>query len=323
MRYYLAPMEGVTTWIFRQAYHACFPPMDKYFTPFLVPHTARDFTWKERNEILPEHNPGQRLVPQILTNQAEDFVRTAQKLKDRYGYEEVNLNLGCPSGTVVPKGRGAGFLADSVKLNAFLEEVFARLPHTRISIKTRLGLESPEEFGPLMEIYNQYPLEELIIHPRVRKDFYKNQPNLDAFALAYREAKMPLCYNGDLYRTEDFDRIEERFPEVDAVMAGRGILKNPGLIREKLGEGRPDAGTLKDFHDRIFRKYLENTSGDRDAIFKMKELWNYFSSYFPDSERVWKKIKKSQNKPAYEMAVRETFRMLETGPLGDQSPVVS
>lgn len=108
MRYYLAPMEGITTWIYRNAYHQYFRPMDKYFTPFLVPHTNGSFSHKEKNEILPEHHPGQNLIPQIMTNRAEDFVRTAEALQ-AFGYKEVNLNLGCPSGTVVSKGRGGRF----------------------------------------------------------------------------------------------------------------------------------------------------------------------------------------------------------------------
>ena len=169
MYYYLAPMEGITTWVFRKAYHKYFRPMDKYFTPFLVPHTHKDFNFKEKNEILPEHNAGQNLVPQILTNNAEDFVRTANALK-RYGYEEVNLNLGCPSGTVVSKGRGAGFLRHIEKLDRFFDEVFSSL-EMKISVKTRIGIQEPGEFEEILEVYNRYPLSELIIHPRIRQDF--------------------------------------------------------------------------------------------------------------------------------------------------------
>ena len=179
MRYYLAPMEGITNWVFRSAYHSCFRQMDKYFTPFLVPHVNKDFNTKEKNEIVPEHNQGQKLVPQILTKNAEDFVRTANILKE-YGYQEVNLNLGCPSGTVVSKGRGAGFLEDPEELDRFFDAVFSELG-MKISVKTRIGLHKPEEFEDLLEVYNRYPLEELIIHPRVRHDFYNNHPNMEVF----------------------------------------------------------------------------------------------------------------------------------------------
>ena len=165
-------------------------------------------------------------VPQILTNSAEDFIKTAERLQE-YGYEEVNLNLGCPSKTVVSKGRGSGFLAEPDRLNAFLEEIFNETP-IRISVKTRIGKESPEEWIRLLEIYNQYPMEELIIHPRIQTDFYKNTPNLEMFEYAVKNSKNPLCYNGDICTKEEYETICNRFPEVPSVMIGRGILKNPG-----------------------------------------------------------------------------------------------
>ena len=238
MKYYLAPMEGITTWIYRNAYHQYFRPMDKYFTPFLVPHINKNFNYKEKNEILPEHNPGQYLVPQIMTNRAEDFVRTAEALR-AYGYGEVNLNLGCPSGTVVSKGRGAGFLRDTEKLDRFFDKVFSSLD-MKISVKTRIGICAPEEFDEILKVYSRYPLEELIIHPRVRQDFYKNRPDMEAFGKAVRESTNPLCYNGDLYTAEDIAAFSDRFPQVGAVMIGRGILQNPGLTGEAEGCGKAE-----------------------------------------------------------------------------------
>ena len=157
MKYYLAPLEGITTYIYRRAYHQHFAPMDKYFTPFLVPHTKKGFSTKEKNDVMPEHSPGMNLVPQIMSNQAESFLHTVEKLKV-YGYEEVNLNLGCPSKTVVSKGRGSGFLADPDGLDRFLDEIFKKCD-VKISIKTRIGKDDPEEFARLLDIYNQYPVE--------------------------------------------------------------------------------------------------------------------------------------------------------------------
>lgn len=303
MKYYLAPLEGITTWIFRNAYHRYFRPMDKYFTPFLVPHINKDFNQKEKNEILPEHNQGQNLVPQIMTNRAEDFVRTAKALRE-YGYEEVNLNLGCPSGTVVSKGRGAGFLRDTEELNRFFDAVFTSLD-MRVSVKTRIGIYVPEEFEELLKVYNRYPLEELIIHPRVRQDFYKNRPNMEVFEKAVRESTNPLCYNGDLYTVEDMTALESRFPQVGAVMLGRGILKNPGLIGEAEGFGRAEKETLRKFHDKIYQDYRANMSGDRNTVFKMKEIWSYLTDYFENGEKYWKKIKKVQNRTDYEAVIEE------------------
>lgn len=311
MQYYMAPLEGITTWVFRKAYHACFRPMDKYFTPFLVPHERGSFTHKEENEILPEHNQGQKLVPQIMTNRAADFVRTARALEE-YGYEEVNLNLGCPSGTVVSKGRGAGFLRDAEELDRFFDQVFSEIG-VKVSVKTRIGLQQPEEFEDLLKVYNRYPLEELIIHPRVRQDFYKNHPNMEVFGMAVRESANPLCYNGDLCRTEEIADFHQAFPEVEAVMIGRGILKNPGLVGEAEGRGAADAQSLRTFHDRIYQEYLSLMPGDKNTVFKMKELWSYLGTILENGEKCWKKIKKAQTCADYEAAVENAFRNFPEG----------
>lgn len=302
-RYYLAPLEGITTHIYRRAYHACFHPMDKYFTPFLVAHTKRGFNTRELNDILPENNEGMRLVPQILTNDAKGFLQTVEKLED-FGYEEVNLNLGCPSKTVVSKNRGSGFLAMPDELDRFLDEIY-RGTQVRISIKTRIGKHSPDEFGRLLKIYNQYPVEELIIHPRLQQDFYKNTPNLEVFAEAVRESRNPLCYNGDIFSVADRDRIKERFPDVKTYMMGRGILVNPGLAGELAGEEPADWKRIRRFHDQIYEDYQRISMGDKNVLFKMKELWCYLGHHFPGCEKQLKKIRKAERLDRYEAAVAE------------------
>lgn len=176
MKYYLAPMEGITGYIYRNAYEKFFHNIDKYFTPFIVANKSKSLKTKELRDVLPENNKCMNIVPQILTNDSEDFIITSKRLQ-QLGYNEVNLNLGCPSGTVVSKNRGSGFLALRDELDRFLEEIFT-LENMKISIKTRIGKDSPEEFYELIKIYNKYPLEELIIHPRTRNDFYGNKPNL-------------------------------------------------------------------------------------------------------------------------------------------------
>ena len=311
MKYYLAPLEGITTYIYRRAYHQHFAPMDKYFTPFLVPHTKKGFSMKEKNDVMPEHSPGMNLVPQIMSNQAESFLHTVEKLKV-YGYEEVNLNLGCPSKTVVSKGRGSGFLADPDGLDRFLDEIFKKCD-VKISIKTRIGKDDPEEFARLLDIYNQYPVEELIIHPRVQKDFYKNTPRLDDFALAIQKInpdKTILCYNGDITDTNSFNALTDRFPDIDEIMIGRGLFANPALIAELKGISMDKAELcerLKNWHDEILSGYLSIFSGEKDAIFRMKEIWAYMHGLFPDSEKLWKKIKKSQTLTDYKSIVRMAF----------------
>lgn len=222
MKYYLAPMEGITGYIYRNSYNKYFNNIDKFFTPFITPNTSKSFKTKELRDLLPENNEGLNVVPQILTNDSEGFISTAKKLKD-LGYNEINLNLGCPSGTVVSKYRGSGFLAKREELDKFLDEIF-KMDDMKISIKTRIGKDKPEEFYELINIYNKYPLEELIIHPRTREDFYGNKPNLEIFKDALSLSKSSVCYNGDIFTVKDYNNFIDCFPSVEKIMIGRGIL---------------------------------------------------------------------------------------------------
>lgn len=309
MKYYFAPMEGITGYIYRNSYNKFFDNIDKYFTPFIVPNNSRSLKTKELRDILPENNEGINIIPQILTNDSEGFIFTAQKLK-RLGYDEINLNLGCPSGTVVAKNRGAGFLAKRDELDKFLEEIF-KIDDMKISIKTRLGKESPEEFYELIKIYNKYPMEELIIHPRTRSDFYGNKPNLDVFKDALNLSTNTICYNGDIFTKEDNDKLIETFPKIDKIMIGRGILANPGLMGEIKDGTFVDKKILKDFHDEIFNNYRELFNEDKNAIFRMKELWGYMIHIFSDNKKYAKKIRKAQKLDAYNDAVSSLFEEQE------------
>ena len=308
MNFYLAPLEGITGYVYRRAYQDFFHNVDKYFIPFVEPHKKRDFNAKERKEISRENNHGFCVVPQILTNDAQDFLRMADALV-KEGYEEINLNLGCPSGTVVSKGKGSGFLGFPDKLDRFLEEIFSEAP-CRISVKTRIGRYEPEEFERLLEIYNRYPLEELIVHPRTREDYYKNSPDWEAFGLAQEQGKHPLCYNGDIFTAEDYENVTKRFPKVTSVMLGRGIIRNPQLVDQIRSGEETDWNLLRSFHDRLYRDYQETLSGDRPLLFKMKELWCYELDLFPGSEKAGKKLKKAQRRGEYEQAVEELFRLV-------------
>ncbi|WP_461818731.1 tRNA dihydrouridine synthase [Faecalimonas sp.] len=303
MKYYLAPLESVTTYVFRNVYHKYFLPLDKYFTPFIVPHPNKRFNTRAKKELSVEHNSGLYVVPQLLTNSAEDFITTAKEIGDM-GYKEINLNLGCPSGTVVSKGKGSGFLAYPEDLDRFLDEIYTKLD-MRISIKTRIGKTSPDEFHHLIEIYNKYPVEELIIHPRLQTDFYKNKPNWDAFREAVAMCRHSLCYNGDIYTVEDFQRFHETFPTIEKVMCGRGVVANPSLFSAIEKGEKLDIETLKCFHDDIYTAYKEISCGERNVLFKMKELWSYMSQSFDHAEKYMKKIKKSEKLFAYEKAVAD------------------
>ncbi len=287
MKYYLAPMEGITEYIYRNSYEKFFGNVDKYFTPFIVPNESRSLKTKELVDVLLENNKGMNIVPQILTNDAEGFINTSRKLQ-QLGYSEVNLNLGCPAKTVVSKNRGSGFLAKREELDSFLDEIF-KMDDMKISIKTRIGKDNPEEFYELIKIYNKYPLEELIIHPRTQKDFYGNKPNLNIFRDALSLSNNPVCYNGDIFTINDYSKLVSDFPEVNTVMLGRGILANPGLINIIKNNINIGKNILKDFHDEILNRYIEVFPEDIYAINRMKELFGYMIYIFSDNKEYAKK----------------------------------
>lgn len=300
MKFYMAPLEGITTYTYRNLHHSMFPGLDKYFTPFVSPTSNHDFKSREKKDVIPEHNRGIPVVPQILSNHADAFLYTAERLIE-YGYEEINLNLGCPSGTVVAKGRGSGFLSDLEGLNRFLGELFDKIT-VPLSIKTRLGRYEPSEFKEIIAIYNKYPIYELTIHPRVRTDFYRNKPNWDVFEEALEKSVNPVCYNGDINSAEDYERFCERFPSVKQVMIGRGLIANPGLVRELQTGVKMTWQERLDFAASLQRAYQE-IMPEIPVLFKMKEVWSYMATAHPDSAKLWKKIKKTRHLNEYEKVI--------------------
>ncbi|MDO4633560.1 MAG: tRNA-dihydrouridine synthase family protein [Eubacteriales bacterium] len=303
MNFYLAPLEGITTYIYRRNYHKYFSPMDKYFAPFV---TSAKLNYKERMDLTLENNPDAVIVPQVMSKHAEEFLSMAETMAS-LGYHTVNLNLGCPSGTVVAKGRGAGMLASPEALDQFLDQIFSQSP-IKISLKTRIGISDPEEWEALIPIYQKYPVEELIIHPRLQKDFYKGVPRMDAFAAAVSSIQAPLCYNGDISSVSDYQTLVQTCPALDRVMIGRGVLKNPALLAQIRQEPLPTKDTIRSFHDDIFQEYRERMSGDRPALCKMIELWTYLKDGFTNPENYMKKIRKSKHCSDYLLAVDALFK---------------
>ena len=299
----LAPMEGLTNSIYRRAHLRAFPGLDAYYSPFITPNSAHRLTTRELRDVLPENNPGQRLVPQVLTARAGDFLWCAEKLRS-LGYDEVNLNLGCPSGTVVSKGRGAGFLARPQELEAFLDEVFARVP-CRVSVKTRIGMESPDEFPALLALFRRYPLARLIVHPRTRAEQYRGEPHRDAFRLALKGSPFPVVYNGDLFCVGDVRAFEEECPSA-GVMCGRGLIADPGLACRLAGE-QPGKERYRAFIDEVLEGYLAVWRDKRAVIAHMKEIWCYMISLFPDARRYARAIRKASTVEEYRAAVAALF----------------
>lgn len=229
----------------------------------------------------------------------------AEELKE-FGYREMNINAGCPSGTVVAKNRGAGLLADVKSLDKFLGGIFGKTD-MKVSVKTRIGMESPEEFRDILEVYNHYPIHELIIHPRVRADFYKNEPNWEVFEYALEHSKNPVVYNGDIVDTKTYQAFRKCFPSEETIMIGRGIIANPGLIGELRGGESMTKERLKQFHDKLLLGYQEEMSGDRNVLFKMKELWAYMGQNFIDADKYLKKLRKTNQLTEYRYIAEELF----------------
>lgn len=302
-------MEGITIYLYRNAYEKFFGGIDKYFTPFIMPNGKRIFKTRELQDVLPENNEGICVVPQILTKKPEEFIKTAKELK-AMGYEEVNLNVGCPSKTVVSKGKGSGLLKEPEELDDFLVEIFEKID-MKISVKTRIGIEEPEEFEELMEMYNRHPLEELIIHPRVQREFYQGKPHLDIFEDAFEISENPVCYNGDIVTVNDFYKIIHRFPKLDQVMIGRGLLRNPALIGQiKYGELLTKQ-QLMSLHDDVYEAYQDYVSGEKNVLYKMKDFWTNPVQLFTNYEKYAKKIRKAQRLKDYEKAVHALVREQE------------
>ncbi|MDO5833641.1 MAG: tRNA-dihydrouridine synthase family protein [Lachnospiraceae bacterium] len=307
MNFYFAPMEGVTGYCFRTAYNAAFPGLDRFYTPFLSANDTFQFTHREERDVAPEHNLGMRVVPQIITNNAEMFVWAIREMA-KLGYTEVNLNAGCPSGTVVAKGKGAGLLRDPDRLDEFLDQTFELLEKegisTKISVKTRIGGWEPDEAGELIRVYNRYPLKDLIVHPRVQKQIYRGEVHLDVFRQFVEESKHHLVYNGDIVTVADYERITRMFPSIDSIMIGRGLLTNPALVRQIRGGDAATLEELKAFHEQLLGNYMTEMQSERNTLFKMKEYWNWLSQSFDGSERYMKEIRKADTLVRYRSAVR-------------------
>ena len=310
----MAPLEGITTHVFRKIYKKHFSGVDIFYTPFLSANHTHKFKTREKREFLPYEGD---LVPQLLTNSVEDFLWAAEQLKAA-GYSEVNLNAGCPSGTVFSKRKGAGMLLDTESLEEFFEGIFGmyeKMNMPEISVKTRIGVRDAAEAEDISRIYTKFPIKEVIIHPRLRKDFYNNGVDLEAFKTMYEilrsdAPEIKIMYNGDIDSVEDVKRILDDFPELDRIMIGRGLLKNPFLAEQIKGIKRGEDCTLRAFHDELYEAYSEELSGERDVLFKMKELWAYWCAFFPENEKEIKIIRKTKNAEEYKAAV---YRIGEAG----------
>lgn len=316
MQIYFAPLEGITGYVFRNAYEKYYGGIDKYFTPFISPHTKKLMDTREKRDILPENNKGLYVVPQVLTNKAEDLIDICKQLKEEYGYEEINLNLGCPSKTVTTKGKGSGFLEYPDQMEEFFDRFF-KVADVKLSIKTRIGYWEVEEAERLFHLYERFPFEEIIIHPRLGSEMYKGIPHYDIFENYLDKTRHSLCYNGDIGSLKDLGQLDSKWKKCDKFMLGRGLIARPGMLKSLQQESADaalakkehrltaeDWSTFLAFHDEIIDGYDAYMSGDKNTLFKMKELWTWWAIQFPGKEKILKRIKKTTSLTEYKQLVK-------------------
>ncbi len=325
----MAPMEGITNYIYRRVFAAHFGGVDRYYTPFISPNQTESLQSREWKELAPENNQGLVVIPQLLTKNPEHFLWGAAQAAD-LGYEEVNYNLGCPSGTVVSKGKGAGMLRDADYLDRALDQIFSSCP-IRVSVKTRIGIADPAEFERILDVYLRYPLSSLIIHPRVQKEFYKGDVHREIFAaaaerLAASGRNTSLIFNGNIATAEEAASLAKDFPGLSGVMLGRGMLTDPMLaLKTKALMAAKDFSSRKEtpvltmeafasFHEDLVRRNSEVLSGSHQVLHRLKEFWPYWYVNFTNGVKYWKRVRKARYYSDYEEAVCELFQKEEIIP---------
>lgn len=304
MIFSLSPMEGLTGHVYRKVQAECFEKLDRYYTPFLAPpRVGSSFGKRAAKELDSVYRQDLTVIPQLLTKNADEFVWAARLLSEM-GFTEVNLNLGCPSGTVVAKGKGSGFLQNLDELSTFLDNVCTKscLP---VSVKTRVGVSSDEEYEKILDLYCKFPLTELIVHPRVQKDGYKGVPRQQLYGKTLAQAAFPVAYNGDIFSSDEITALLSTYPKTRHIMLGRGVLTNPALIREWNGGTSLSIDELEHFHNRLFQAYMEEMGGN--AVFRMKEWWCYAKYAFSDPRTVHRTVRKTRSIKEYAGATERVF----------------
>ena len=284
-----------------------FGGVEKYFIPFISPSESLTFSSRDQRAIDPRENAGVPVVPQLLTRDADRFVAMTKLLSD-CGYREVNLNLGCPSGTVTAKGKGSGMLRDLGALRAFLDAIFASsaLP---ISIKTRIGYQSIDEWGALLELLNAYPASEMIVHMRTKAEFYRGHAHRELCAATMETLRAPFVYNGDLFTIEDLRAFESECPNARAVMLGRGLIANPALAETFAGGETLSIDRMRAFHDSLLQNYT-NLWPQKAVLGHMQEITQYMLTAFESPMKARKAVRKAKTIDAYLDAVNLAFDTL-------------
>jgi tRNA-dihydrouridine synthase len=306
---YLAPVQGITDRIYRNLFPLYFKGVDLAIAPFISSSKKMKPVNNLLREFYPDKNTGIPTTPQIMSSTPDDFTMLANALYD-IGYSSVNWNLGCPFPMVMKKGRGAGMLCYPAKIESFLEKTMSAIK-PKLSIKLRIGLKYPDEVLQLIPIFNQYPLEELIIHPRTGVQMYEGEVDLDMFEQCLNLSKHRVIYNGDIDSFEKYKMLSLRFGSIKRWMIGRGLIGNPFLAEKiKYHTEKPYDEKIKimrAFHDHLFAEYLKILSGPAHITNKMKEIWTYMSGFFENGEKIRKKINKTHHRDNYVDVVNKVF----------------
>jgi len=307
--FYLAPLRGVTDVVFRTAFERRFGRFDFMLAPFVTTVKGRGVARSHLRDLIGEENDRTRVVPQILGNDPDDFLLIARDLY-ALGYRTINLNLGCPHPQVTKKRRGSGMLPFGDVLFSFLAKVFAGLPDScSLSVKVRLGLEDSDELARLMPLFNDFPLSEVIIHPRTGKQMYEGTIDTERFAACAAACRHKVVYNGDILTPEDLHKYEKLFPSINRWMVGRGMAYTPTLL-SSLRSGcvsEVDFTLFREFHDELFERNRTLLFGPSHLLGKMKEFWRYFACNFPSGHDLLKSIQRCSTTENYLRHVKRAF----------------
>ena len=305
-----SPLQGFTDFRFRNAFHKHFGGIDTFYSPYIKLNGKLVVKGSYERDILPENNSTLEVIPQIITNDAEEFLFVA-KYVQQFGYKELNWNLGCPYPMVAKCGMGSGLIKNTDQIEHILKRVHNETDII-VSMKMRMGYENPTEILDVFPILEQYPIKNIAIHARIGKQLYKGGVDLDSFQKCLDTSKQKIYYNGDITSVTKFNELQERFPSIEHWMIGRGLIADPflpSMIKNNTTEyPKNKLEIFEAFHDEIYQEYDAYLSGPTPIRMKMLGFWEYFSESFSNPQKTFKKIKKAGNSKNYEIAVKEIFK---------------
>jgi tRNA-dihydrouridine synthase len=305
-----SPLQGFTDFRFRNAFHKYFGGIDTFYSPYIKLNGKLVIKGSYERDILPENNNTLEVIPQIITNDAEEFLFVT-KYVQQLGYKELNWNLGCPYPMVAKCGMGSGLISNTSQIEHILKRVHNETDII-VSMKMRMGYENPTEILDVFPILEQYPIKNIAIHARIGKQLYKGGVDLDSFQKCLDTSKQKIYYNGDITSVEKFRTMQERFPSIDHWMIGRGLIADPflpSMIKNNTTEyPKNKLEIFEAFHDTIYQEYDTYLQGPTPIRMKMLGFWEYFSESFSNPQKTYKKIKKAGNSKNYEAAVKEIFK---------------